>query len=183
MLIYLAGAIEYAPDKGKAWREAFTPFVEALGAQVYDPARDEQKNLTDDERLHFREWKSTDLPRFQRTIRKIINWDMEWITRRADAIVVYWDEYAGRGAGTSGELTAAYRYGKPVYLVAGMPVAQISGWILGCATEVFNSFDQLQAFLAQAAASRDLHETCVCCNAREDATRPKQASAAANSFV
>lgn len=168
MLIYLAGAIEYAPDKGKAWRERLTPFLLSLAWQVYDPARDEQKNLTDDERIHFRSWKATNLPRFQRTIRKIIDWDMEWITRRADAIVVYWDEYAGCGAGTSGELTAAYRYGKPVYLVAGMPVEKISGWILGCATRVFPNFDELHAYLAHLASVQVAAETCACCNSREE---------------
>jgi hypothetical protein len=168
MLIYLAGAIEYAPDKGKAWREQITPTLIALGCDVYDPALDEQKNLTTIEREHFRSWKATDLPRFQRTIRKIIDWDIEWITRRADAIVVYWDEYAGRGAGTSGELTAAYRYGKPVYLVAGMPVEKISGWILGCATHVFPSFDELHAHLIKATAAQAHDEPCACCASREE---------------
>ena len=168
MLIYLAGAIEYAPDKGKAWRERLTPFLHSVGWDVYDPAQDEQKNLSDDERLNFRSWKGADMPRFQRTIRKIIDWDMEWITRRADAVVVYWDEYAGRGAGTSGELTAAYRYGKPVYLIAGMPVEKISGWILGCATRVFASFEELTPFLAAQAAAQPMLEGCACCNVREE---------------
>jgi Nucleoside 2-deoxyribosyltransferase len=168
MLFYLAGAIEYAPDKGKAWREKLTPFLQSLGCDVYDPAQDEQKNLTDDERTNFRSWKATDLPRFQRTIRKIIDWDIEWITRRADAIIVYWDEYAGRGAGTSGELTAAYRYGKPIYLVAAMPVENISGWILGCATRVFTTFDELSFHLAQLAAAQPHDEPCACCAAREE---------------
>jgi nucleoside 2-deoxyribosyltransferase len=169
MLIYLAGAIEYAPDKGKAWRERLTPFLRSLRWDVYDPAQDEQKNLSNEERDHFREWKLSDLPRFQCTVRKIIDWDMEWITRRADAVVVYWDEYAGRGAGTSGELTAAYRYGKPVYLVADMPVEKISGWIFGCATRVFTSFDELSFFLAQIATSAVASESCACCNARNEA--------------
>jgi nucleoside 2-deoxyribosyltransferase len=178
MLIYLAGAIEYAPDKGKTWRDRLTPFLRSLGWDVYDPAFDEQKNLSNEERLQFRSWKGTDLLRFQRTIRKIIDWDMEWITRRADAIVVFWDEYAGRGAGTSGELTAAYRYGKPVYLVAGMPVEKISGWVLGCATRVFTSFDELSFFLAQVATSSPVSELCACCNAREETYPALTASAA-----
>jgi nucleoside 2-deoxyribosyltransferase len=168
MLVYLAGAIEYAPDKGKAWRERLTPLLQALGCEVYDPARDEQKNLSDDERDHFREWKASDLLRFQRTIRKIIDWDLEWITRRADAVVVYWDEYAGRGAGTSGELTAAYRYGKPVYLVAGIPVEKISGWILGCVTQVFRNFDEFHAFFMQVAAAQPYNESCACCASRDE---------------
>ena len=179
MLFYLAGAIEYAPDKGKAWRERLTPLLRSLGYDVYDPAEDEQKNLTNDEREHFRSWKSVDLPRFQRTIRKIIDWDIEWITRRADAIIVYWDEYAGRGAGTSGELTAAYRYGKPVYLVAGLPVDQISGWILGCATQVFTNFDELHTHLMTVLAAQPQEEPCACCASRDEAEAAKAAPSSA----
>ena len=60
-----------------------------------------------------------------------------------------WDQHAGRGAGTQGELTFAHRMGIPVYLICGMPVEQISGWLLGCATEVFCSFDEFQEFAAK----------------------------------
>jgi hypothetical protein len=37
----------------------------------------------------------------------------------------------------------------PVYLVTGRPVEQISGWILGCATEIFGSFDDLEQYLSR----------------------------------
>ena len=72
MLAYLSGSIEYAPDNGKSWRAEITPFLRGLGHDVYDPAADEQKNLSDDEVRNFRSWKSRDLPRFQCTVRKII---------------------------------------------------------------------------------------------------------------
>lgn len=147
MLVYLCGAIEYSPDHGKAWRAEITPFLRALGHDVYDPALDEKKNLTNEERRDFRKWKSVDLPRFQGTLRKIIDWDLEWIEKKCDYIVAYWDQYAGKGAGSQGELTVAYRRGMPVYLVSAIPVEQVSGWILGCATEVFASFDELKTYL------------------------------------
>jgi len=147
MLVYLCGAIEYSPDHGKAWRAQITRFLRDQGHEVYDPALDEKKNLSDEEVRDFRKWKATDLPRFQATIRKIIDWDLEWVGRKCDFIVAYWDEYSGRGAGTQGELTLAYSRGIPVYLVTTVPVAQISGWILGCATEVFTSFEQLKEHL------------------------------------
>ena len=149
MVIYLSGAIEHAPDYGKAWRTELTPRLRALGHQVYDPATDEKKNLSEEEVRNFRAWKRSDLDRFRRTVRKIIAWDMEWIERRADCVVCYWDEHCSKGAGTQAELTAGYRRGMPVYLVAGVPVEQISGWILGCATRIFSSFDELHAFLEQ----------------------------------
>ncbi|HZE25358.1 MAG TPA: hypothetical protein VE054_15285, partial [Blattabacteriaceae bacterium] len=76
------------------------------------------------------------------TIQKIIAYDLDLIEHRCDAIVCYWDQYAGRGAGTQGELTFAHRMGIPVYLICGVPVEHISGWLLGCATEIFTSFEQ-----------------------------------------
>src|SRR6185503_4155056 len=113
----------------------------------YYPPGDEQKNLTHTEVGEFRSWKKTDLARFQQTVRKIIAYDLDLIERECDAIVCYWDEYAGRGAGTQGELTFAHRMGIPVYLICGMPVEQISGWLLGCATEVFANFEEFQEFM------------------------------------
>jgi hypothetical protein len=147
MRAYLSGAIEYAPDHGRAWRASVTPFLESLGHSVYDPARDEKKNLSQEEIAGFRAWKTADLPRFQQTIRKIIAWDLDWIEQKTDYVVCFWDEHVLKGAGTQAELTVAYRLGIPVYLVAGMPVERISGWILGCSTEVFSGFEELQSFL------------------------------------
>lgn len=140
MFFYLAGSIEYSPDKGKGWRLRIAPLLKELGHEVYDPAEDELKNLTETEAREFRSWKQTDLERFRRTVQKIIAYDLDLIEHRADAIVCYWDEYAGRGAGTQGELTFAHRLGIPVYLICGVPVEQISGWLLACATEVFTDF-------------------------------------------
>jgi hypothetical protein len=146
MFIYLSGAIEYAPLGGTSWRTAITPALEASGHEVYDPALDDEKNLTDEEVRNFRTWKTTDLPRFQETMRQIINYDLDIIEERADAVLAYWDEYATRGAGSHGELTLARRRSIPVYLVLGMPVEQVSGWILGCATEIFSNFAEAEQF-------------------------------------
>jgi nucleoside 2-deoxyribosyltransferase len=146
MLFYLAGSIEYSPDFGKAWRAQIKPVLESLGHGVYDPAEDEQKNLTDTEVREFRSWKKTDLGRFQQTVRKIIAYDLDLIEHECDAIVCYWEEHAGRGAGTQGELTFAHRLGIPVYLICVVPVEQVSGWLLACATEVFASLAAFQEF-------------------------------------
>lgn len=150
MLVYLSGSIEFADDGGKAWRRALTPFLrETLGHQVYDPAEDEKKNLSDEEAVHFRSWKTADPERFRRTVRKIIDWDLDLIEKQADYVVCFWEESASRGAGTQAELTAAYREGIPVYLVTQLPASEISGWILGCAERVFSSFEELRQFLVE----------------------------------
>ena len=147
MLAYLSGSIEYSPDYGKSWRAEITPFLREIGHEVYDPALDEKKNLDDHEVREFRYWKITDLPRFQHTIRKIIAWDLDWIERKSDYVICFWNEAAARGAGTQGELTLAHRMGIPVYLVLGMPLEKVSGWILGCAGEVFENFEELERYL------------------------------------
>ena len=147
MFFYLAGSIEYSPDLGKGWRAAIKPGLKALGHDVYDPAEDELKNLTETEAREFRTWKATDLKRFRQTIQKIIAYDLDLIEHRCDAVICYWDQYAGRGAGTQGELTFAHRMGIPVYLICAMPVERVSGWLLGCATEVFTSFEEFHVFM------------------------------------
>jgi nucleoside 2-deoxyribosyltransferase len=157
MFIYLAGSIEYSPDQGKGWRLQISPALRALGHEIYDPAEDELKNLTDTEVQEFRSWKQTNLERFRQTVQKIIAYDLDLIEHRADAIVCFWDEYAGRGAGTQGELTFAHRLGIPVYLICGMPMEQISGWLLACATEVFTSFEAFHEFAAAKLAEAVAH--------------------------
>jgi nucleoside 2-deoxyribosyltransferase len=152
MLFYLAGSIEYSPDLGKGWRAEITPLLKSLGHDVYDPAEDERKNLTEVEVRQFRSWKASDLARFQRTVRKIIAYDLDLIEHQCDAVICYWDRHAGRGAGTQGELTFAHRLGIPVYLICGMPMEEVSGWLLGCATEVFAGFEGFREFMTGKAA-------------------------------
>ncbi len=109
MRVYLSGAIEHAADGGRSWREEFVTFLRGeLRHEVYDPAADEKKNLTDEE-------------------------------LRA----------AAAGGGTAAEVTLAYRLGKPVYLLLGMPAAEASGWVLGAATEVFDSVAALESRLRE----------------------------------
>ncbi len=148
MRIYLSGAIEYSPDHGRAWRAAITPWLRERGHEVYDPALDEKKNLEDEEVRHFREWKRTNLARFQETVRKIIAYDLDMIEERMDAIVCYWDEHCSQGAGTQAELTVAYRLGLPVHLIAAMPVERISGWVLACSTRIYDSVEGFQRAMA-----------------------------------
>lgn len=147
---YLSGAIEHAPDGGKGWRGEITEFLaDRFGHEVYDPARDEKKDLTDEERQNFRRWKTHDLARFRSVVRKIIAWDLDRIERRTDYVVALWDEASARGGGTAAEVTLAYRLGKPVYLVLEIPRESASGWILAAASEVFEDFDQLRAFFLE----------------------------------
>ena len=146
MLAYLCGPIEFADGGGKLWRRKLTPFLHELGHRVYDPAEDEKKSLTDEEVAGFREWKKTDLERFRRVVRKIIQFDLDLIENKADYVICFWDTGAPSG-GTPAELTVAYRKGIPVYLVTQSALDQVSGWMLACADHIFRSIEDLKKFL------------------------------------
>jgi nucleoside 2-deoxyribosyltransferase len=151
MLAYLCGPIEFAADGGKMWRRKLTPFLrENLGHRVYDPAEDVKKNLTDEEAANFREWKTKDVERFRRVVRKIIHFDLDLIENKADYLICHIDAGTSAGissGGTPAELTVAYRKGIPVYLVTPMPAEEVSGWMLACADQVFGSVEELKTFL------------------------------------
>lgn len=150
MRAYLSGAIEHAADGGLPWRRRLALFLrEEIGHEVYDPASDEKKDLTEEELRNFRRWKVEAPDRYRRVIRKIIAWDLDRIERDSDYLVALWDEASARGGGTAAEVTLAHRLGKPVFLLLGMPVKDASGWVLAAAERVFESVDELQAHLRE----------------------------------
>jgi nucleoside 2-deoxyribosyltransferase len=129
MLAYLCGPIEFAADGGKMWRRKLTPFLtQQLGHRVYDPAEDERKSLTEEEAANFREWKTTDVDRFRRVLRKIIHFDLDLIENRADYVICHLGDSAAAGVtsgGTAAELTFAYRKSIPVYMVTTLKPEQL----------------------------------------------------------
>jgi len=150
MLVYLCGPIEFADGGGKLWRRKLKPFLrEELGHRVYDPAEDEKKNLTDEEVAHFRSWKTTDVERFRRAVRKIIEFDLDIIENKADYVICHWEQSDTPTGGTPAELTVASRCGIPVYLVTPLALEELSGWVLACADQVFSSVDELKKFLLE----------------------------------
>lgn len=146
--VYLAGAIEYAPDNGKRWRQEVSQFIELeIGLSVFNPCINEQDLLSREEKCGFRDWKCSDRRRFLPVIRRIIDHDLSQLLNQTRFVVCLWDEHVTKGAGTAGELTAAYMHGIPVYLVCAIPLHSVSSWILGCASEVFETMDDLRVFL------------------------------------
>jgi hypothetical protein len=147
-LVYLAGAIEHAPDAGAEWRRNLTRFlIEELNHQVFNPTLEESHVLTPEEFRHFREWKTVDLPKFRRVVHRIIKTDINTLINKVDYIICRWDEYVLKGGGTHGELTMAFWNNIPVFMVTDIPLEKMSSWIIGCTTEIFPDFDSLKQFL------------------------------------
>ena len=149
MLAFLCGAMEYASDGGRAWRERMRLWLqETLNHRVYDPTIEAKRIFSTEELAGLADWKTTDVERFRRVMRVAIMRDLDVMANQADYVVCLWDEAAMRGGGTHAELTAANRKGIPVYMVTEIPAEQISGWILACVDRLFVNFEELKSFLA-----------------------------------
>jgi hypothetical protein len=145
---YLAGAMELAPDRGRAWRERLLPVLEELGHDWFNPCEEELAVSTEEERARFREWKASGHERFIPLMQRIIDYDLAAL-EGSDYVVCYWDEHAQRSGGTSSEVTLARVWGKPVFLVRALARADISSWVQGCATATFATLDELCDYLRQ----------------------------------
>ncbi len=147
--VYLSGGMEHAKNFGAGWRSELQRWLEReLGQKVFNPAEVSKKYL----RQHYpgmnqNRLKRTDLKKFQRLVSTLMRLDCREIALRTDYVICLWDQSAQKGAGTKGELTMAKYFGKPVYMVTRMQPVNIPGWVLGCTTEIFRSFDEMKAFL------------------------------------
>jgi hypothetical protein len=147
--VYLSGGMEYADGEGRAWRANLQRWLEEnLSCEVFNPNRESDRFLAANyPMVNFRKLKREDMARFRAIVERLVTFDCAEIAVRSDFVICLWDEAAMRGAGTKGELTIAKYFGKPVYLVTSMPQEEIPGWVLGCITQMFASFEELKGFL------------------------------------
>lgn len=144
MTAYLSGAMEHAPDHGKKWRKEITSLLkERLGHEVVNPNEEMNQILSEEERLHLKDWKENDEEKFKTVMNRIIERDLIQLTEKSDYVICKWDEYAAKGGGTHGEITVAYHNKIPVFLFSEMPRNRISSWILGCSEKFFFDVESL----------------------------------------
>ena len=149
MIAYLSGPIENAENDGAGWRELITQWLKnEIGHDVFNPVeatRDIIKGLSNEQ---FREMKKIEPQNYKRLIRQIIDIDIEAVVEQSDYLIVDWNKSVFKGGGTHGEITLAYYLKKPIYLVNHVPLDDLSSWIFSCATEVFDSFDDMKIHLS-----------------------------------
>ncbi|MGB2870173.1 MAG: hypothetical protein WBD36_17120 [Bacteroidota bacterium] len=149
MRAYLSGGMEYAKDEGVDWRNMIELWLKCeLNHSAFNPNVESNKYLR--RKLpgqNIRKLKFRDVLRFSKILRGVVDLDSAEIARNSDYVICYWDESAQKGAGTKGEITIAKYFRKPVYLITTMKLEDIPGWVLGCATQFFPSFDELKKFL------------------------------------
>lgn len=150
MKVYLSGGMEYADGEGFQWRQELQTWIEQnLKHKCFNP--NHESNIFFDTHypsVDFRTLKTQDIDLYKTIATKLVEIDSNEIAHNTDYLICYWDNGAAKGAGTKGELTMAKFFGKPVYLVTSFPLSDIPGWVLGCTTKFFGSFDEIKTFLS-----------------------------------
>jgi len=145
---YLSGGMENTKEINDFWREEISIWLDnKLNHKVFNPVEIQKKTLSEFEIKNFRGWIKTDSKKFKQIIHKIIDRDLSVIKNEVDYVICYWDGSVLHGGGTHGELTMAYYFSKPVYMILDVPLNKTSAWILGCTSMIFNSFEELKVFL------------------------------------
>ena len=145
MIAYLSGGMEHAVNEGEDWRNKITEWLRKnLGHSVVDPVK-KSRQLVDETQSHdYRLWKNSDRGKYKAFVRQLIRQDLDGVINKADYVICLWDEGVVKGGGTHGEVTIAYHYNIPVFLVNTLPFDELSGWIFSCCTEVFPDFINLK---------------------------------------
>ncbi|HIC39733.1 MAG TPA: hypothetical protein EYO79_09750 [Candidatus Marinimicrobia bacterium] len=148
MIVYLSGAMEQATDEGEQWRSEMTEWLKTeLDHDVINPVVSSQLLVEEHEAYDYSDWKFSNPKRFVEFIRKAIDLDLDNIINKSDYIICLWDYDVMKGGGTHGEVTMAYYKNVPVYLVNQVPIEDLSGWIMSCSTDIFNTFTELKSHL------------------------------------
>ena len=150
MIAYLSGAMENAENEGSEWRNEITIWLkDNLNHDAFNPV-EESKNTSKSYKINnYRSFKNKNPKQYKKFIREIIKQDIQAVTRETDYLIVLWDEAVLKGGGTHGEVTMAYWFNKPIYLVNLLPNKDLSSWIYACSSKIYDSFDSLKLDLLE----------------------------------
>ena len=85
----------------------------------------------------------------KKIIRKIIQVDLDAVVKGSDYLIVNWDKSVFKGGGTHGEITMAYWFNKPIYMVNALPIEDVSSWIFSCTEYICSNFEDLKIKLKE----------------------------------
>ncbi len=150
MKFYLSGGMEYKKDLGMTWREWLTEKLEEHDHKPVDPVKlespDESGNPIQRRLTQLKlEGNLTEVRKLVRN--NLFPKDMYGI-QLADAMVVFYDESAQRGAGTLAEAWECFREGKPMYIITEFPLEKVPTWLIGESSELFHNFPDFLEYVA-----------------------------------
>jgi len=148
---YLSGPIDYAKDNGSGWREDLSKFLESRNVKVFNPldhhfdGAEEVDTVKKPTMEKMRE--EGRFSEIRDEMKDIIHWDLRALDLSSFLVVNY--DIETRMAGTLEEMFLANTQTKPVLLMVGSHVKELSTWIFGRFPydHMFSSWDQLKDYL------------------------------------
>lgn len=150
--IYLSGGMQFAKELGAGWRIDASKEILKM---KYFPI-----DITELDVAYNAKYGKPVLPKgnesplsYKANMRKhFIDTDLKLIRDNSDALIVYYDESARRGAGTVSEAQYAFNLNIPIFLVTDHKTEQefyddVSGWLIALSTKHFLGFDSLYEYL------------------------------------
>lgn len=164
--VYLAGRMSFDDPRDKAWREEITPLLNKLGFKVLNPYLLEPLQLKGkhirrlpDGYKHWYELRhhpdEKQQERFKAYMRAIIKFDLKIVKEVADIIIVRWSDGCTTGAGTHGEVSFAFDFGKPVICVDECVKGKVPDWIFACCERVFKTMEETLKFVKEQYSDAD----------------------------
>lgn len=149
---YLAGAIDRVADRGNAWRDALTPFLESLGVVVINPlkkptniAQEDEETAKHKKRLKYNR-QYDELSSIMKEIRSV---DLRMVDI-SDFLVVYLD-LESQPCGTLEEIFWANRQKKPIIIKMEQGKNNAPDWLFGTIPHsfIFDTWRDIQDYLLE----------------------------------
>ena len=154
--VYLSGGMEYCPPEdalGAGWREMMSRELEALNYVPFNiteldiayqgPHGDIMKDIRFDTT-------QSEIHRKAAVRHHFVDTDLKLIGNDTDVVVLLYDEYARRGAGTISEAQYAYLQDIPILIVSQWEnwEEQVPSWLHALSTKVFTSFTDCLEYMS-----------------------------------
>lgn len=156
--VYLSGGMQFATDMGAGWRakcserlremeyfpldicELDRSYADIHGELLYDAA-----NISRAVNV------ATELQAKSNIRKHFVKADLDLIEYDSDAVIIYYDESARRGAGTISECQHAYNRDIPIFLISEYEdwANEVPGWLQSLTTRSFVDFESLYHYMEE----------------------------------
>lgn len=149
---YLSGGMQFAKDLGGDWRKDVSQKLKDMTYFPIDITALDKAYDAAHGKPHFPSI-NEGLLKFKIDMRKnFVETDLRLIDDNTDALIVYYDESARRGAGTVSECQHAFNSRIPIFLVYEAEsyeqlTQEVSAWLIALTTKFFLSFEELYEYL------------------------------------
>jgi nucleoside 2-deoxyribosyltransferase len=157
--VYLAGAMDRVPDRGCTWRDSITPFLHALGVEVFNPSSKPSNIGLEDQDSHkikskLKEKENYDeLSSMMKSIRSV---DLRLVDI-SDFLIVNLD-LTVHPCGTLEEIFWANRQKKPILVHMVQGKKHTPDWLFGTIPHqmIFSTWDEIKSYLLHIDTSENI---------------------------